>query len=224
MTRKQPTGPSFGAMMGGTTQAAWEAAHQYNQEFLSGMSHASEQIIEQNDRPEPTPVQAPAPTGRPASDKQRSFVESLLAQRDLTGTKYEGWTPDWSRATSKSASAVIEYLLTLPRKTAQSASSATEEPEAGVYTDGDQMIRVYLGQNSGKMLAKRVQVESGEYVYEYLGQAVRFITAQFRRMTLAEIGALGHKTGNCAHCGRRLDDPESVDLGIGPVCAKRYSA
>jgi hypothetical protein len=31
----------------------------------------------------------------------------------------------------------------------------------------------------------------------------------------------GHETGTCAICGRELSDPESVKLGLGPVCLKR---
>lgn len=33
----------------------------------------------------------------------------------------------------------------------------------------------------------------------------------------------GHETGNCSICGRTLSDPLSVQMGIGPICAKRLS-
>lgn len=32
----------------------------------------------------------------------------------------------------------------------------------------------------------------------------------------------GHKTGNCAICAKALTDPESVQRGIGPICARRF--
>jgi uncharacterized protein YecT (DUF1311 family) len=32
----------------------------------------------------------------------------------------------------------------------------------------------------------------------------------------------GHETGNCSVCGRTLSDPLSVQMGIGPICAKRF--
>lgn len=32
----------------------------------------------------------------------------------------------------------------------------------------------------------------------------------------------GHETGNCSVCGRTLNDPLSVQMGIGPVCMKRF--
>lgn len=33
----------------------------------------------------------------------------------------------------------------------------------------------------------------------------------------------GHETGECSICGRTLSDPLSIQMGIGPVCAKRLS-
>lgn len=33
----------------------------------------------------------------------------------------------------------------------------------------------------------------------------------------------GHETGNCSICGRTLSDPLSVQMGIGPICAKLFS-
>lgn len=39
---------------------------------------------------------------------------------------------------------------------------------------------------------------------------------------LAEAVAHGKRTGHCAICSRKLTDPESVDRGIGPVCATKF--
>lgn len=33
----------------------------------------------------------------------------------------------------------------------------------------------------------------------------------------------GHESGCCSICGRKLDDPLSVQMGIGPVCAKKFN-
>lgn len=40
-------------------------------------------------------------------------------------------------------------------------------------------------------------------------------------MQLAKI--YGHQTGTCSICARTLNDPLSVQMGIGPVCAKRLA-
>lgn len=34
--------------------------------------------------------------------------------------------------------------------------------------------------------------------------------------------AYGRRTGNCACCGRELENKESIERGIGPVCADKY--
>ena len=34
--------------------------------------------------------------------------------------------------------------------------------------------------------------------------------------------AYGRLTGNCSCCGRTLSDPDSVELGIGPICADKW--
>ncbi len=39
---------------------------------------------------------------------------------------------------------------------------------------------------------------------------------------LAEAIAYGKQTGDCAICGRFLENPESVARGIGPICAAKY--
>lgn len=39
---------------------------------------------------------------------------------------------------------------------------------------------------------------------------------------LAAAVAYGRETGQCACCGRELTDPESVERGIGPICAEKY--
>lgn len=38
----------------------------------------------------------------------------------------------------------------------------------------------------------------------------------------AAVKAYGLRTGNCAICNRELTDPESVERGIGPICAGRF--
>lgn len=121
------------------------------------------------------------------------------------------------RANKMSASAVISAMKAAPTK-------ASAEPEAGVYVseESGEYLRVYLGQESGHMLAKQIFIEEGEVSYTYLGAARRYLTPDYRRCTLEEAGSLGKASGICIHCGRLLNDPESVDRGIGPICAGKY--
>lgn len=37
-----------------------------------------------------------------------------------------------------------------------------------------------------------------------------------------ELATVGKATGRCCYCSRFLEDPESVDRGYGPVCARHH--
>lgn len=69
----------------------------------------------------------------------------------------------------------------------------------------------------------------------YIGKQTEFaliIYSQWRSYTEEVIGILnspadaaikyGRKTGECAICGRRLDNKQSVAMGIGPICAEKF--
>lgn len=161
-----------------------------------------------------------------ATTKQFAFLKTLVAERDLDSSLTD-WVRD-SRAraqnggmTSHEASSLISALLDRPKKTISQPKA--DEPDVGVYLDAaGRILRVYAGQKSGCMLAKQVIVEDGEFVrYDYVGRAAGRVTAQ-QRLSLEEVGQMGVATGSCLLCGRRLDDPESVDRGVGPVCAGKY--
>ena len=175
------------------------------------------------------------------TQKQIDFINVLKAEKDLS-LQWDGETIDSpayhsqnartvlaglqdlyrsGQASAKFASSTIALLLKAPRATTPEEKT---DIEAGVYVSEESgfYIRVYFGQESGRMLAKQVSFNEGTVSYAYLGAAIKHVTADYRRCTLEEVGALGQFSGTCAHCGRRLDDPESVDRGIGPVCAEKY--
>ena len=157
--------------------------------------------------------------------RQSDFLVTLVAERE---------TGDWDaaleelrqhyregEATAKEASHIISGLLQCPKKGAAQITP-------GIYEAADTLLlyRAYLGQNSGKMLCKRVVFyeHAGDIAYEYAGAADRFLQGA-RRLTREEVAerTLAYGSGTCMVCGRRLDDPESVDRGIGPVCWENYS-
>ncbi len=45
---------------------------------------------------------------------------------------------------------------------------------------------------------------------------------QIAESPLSSAVAYGRKTGNCACCGRELTKHESIERGIGPICAERF--
>lgn len=57
--------------------------------------------------------------------------------------------------------------------------------------------------------------------FEYAPGDIRRIHAS-DRLTLEQAKAYGVRTGVCGCCGRELTNPESIDRGIGPVCASKH--
>jgi hypothetical protein len=164
-------------------------------------------------------------TTHPASQKQADFIARLLGERDTTGTKYAGHTAA-PALTSREASAAITELLALPKATRiEQANAEGQTYEAGVYEQPltARLFRVYLGQQSGTLLVKEIIVDEDGVGYQYLGSAQRVFGGMIvRRLSLSEVGSMGKTFDHCLMCGRRLDDPVSVDRGIGPVCAAKY--
>lgn len=171
----------------------------------------------------PDKTGAPAtPAKRLATDKQLAFLLKLADERDFLSLVPADrdkvtYVQGGGRPTAAGASALIEVLLATVK--ADRPSTAARTIEAGVYVNPDgTTFRVYLGQQSGKMLAARVVNND----FEYAGAAERFVQPDARKMTAEEAGAWGKTTGRCVFCAKRLDVPTSVDRGIGPDCFKKY--
>lgn len=163
--------------------------------------------------PDLAPV-AGAPSGEKASEKQVALIRRLAGEKEMSADDREKVLAAVDTLSKKGASATIDKMFALPK------AVAAGPVEAGVYVNTDgKVYRVYLGQNSGKMLAAlAIRHEDGTAEFDYAGQADRFVTTSSRKMTLEEAAAWGKATGTCIVCARRLDVPESVDRGIGPVC------
>ena len=147
---------------------------------------------------------------KPASDKQVSFLTTLVSER-----VYEG-AVEFASLSSAEASALIGQLLNAPRKSGASFERVSEE---GMYrnAEGD-IYRVQTSRESGNLYAKRLDVFEGGFVYE--PGAIRKVKPS-DRLSVAEAKALGVQYGFCIVCGILLTDPKSVEQGIGPVCIKR---
>ena len=160
----------------------------------------------------------------PASEKQVAFLLRLAAERTphVTADAITAWA---ATNGSKAVSAKIDELLAMPK-----AEVAPVALEVGMYrlTDG-KLIRVYLGRQSGNLLAKEV-VKTGnknedgteEYTLDYLGLASKYVPATAHRLTLDEAKEWGRMTASCCVCAAHLDDATSIKEGIGPVCKTKF--
>jgi hypothetical protein len=153
---------------------------------------------------------------RPVTPGQRAFIESLLRDRETAGTAYEGWTPDWDKATAAQASMVIEYLKSLPYK-------AGEQPKPGFYVMADGTA-VKVQQNKAKTGAYGLVWSGSSWDYAPgVGRTVVGLTP----MTAEQAAAAGLASGRCIACaktlgGETLTAKVAAVIGYGEICANRH--
>jgi hypothetical protein len=168
-------------------------------------------------------------TAKPASDRQRAYLTSLLTDKDLTGTAYPAYDEGViAGLTSREASNAISDLLRLPRKAASPAAPRAfarplAEVTEGMWLVGDdiatgRIFKVIPCRESDRHYAR--ELVDGEFVY--VKGAMYLVARSGRRMTLDEAKEYGAITGRCCVCGRMLTDPNSIAAKIGPVCAKKF--
>src|SRR5690606_28253990 len=120
------------------------------------------------------------------------------------------------------ASALIGAMLELPyandTRTTKVDFGAIEE---GFYAIGDEVLRVVPSRRDpSRKFAEKLDTETGRFRYE---KGAIFRVAEKGKMITGEMAAaLGKKFGICIRCGAELTVPESIERGMGPVCAKKW--
>ena len=96
----------------------------------------------------------------------------------------------------------------------------------GVYEKDGMVYRVTLSKG-GNLYAQRAIVTPGQKLaWEYLGAKGLTLVAGATPITAETAARIGFSTHHCMFCSRKLTDEgenRSVDVGYGPVCAKRYN-
>jgi hypothetical protein len=104
----------------------------------------------------------------------------------------------------------------------QVEAPANPVTEIGMYINAEGVAFRVKQSKAGRLYASRfvpeAQARADRFVYE--GGAVYRLDASMR-MTLEQAKALGAQYSQCCVCGRDLSAEESVEAGIGPVCAGR---
>lgn len=125
----------------------------------------------------------------------------------------------------------IEATTAVQRKEATERRLATAVTEAGMYrkvikVNGEQIVHIYKVQKavhgSGHLYAKALVLgRHGEKAsFVYAPGAIKTLTTA-DKMTLEQAKEFGAIYGVCVRCGATLTDEHSIELGIGPVCAKK---
>lgn len=168
----------------------------------------------------PSPFTTKAPTVGPLTDRQRSYLHSLVVDlfkaSDMTPETRDEMISKLPTLNRQEASELIEEL-----KLALSDARKTAELEDGFYEYENTVYKVVHAVNgSGRQYAKALDLETGEWAYA--PGAIKTVTLLASKLTLDKAKELGQLYGMCVRCGRTLTDETSIAAGIGPICAGRF--
>jgi hypothetical protein len=170
-----------------------------------------------------------------ATDAQKSFVRSLLSERQWGVSPWatriaQIIAEDFSELTKKAASTLIEHLKELPKQEQRvkiAPSRVVTEVPAGRYavdtSDGAinelafyKIDRPTEGRWAGYVFVKLIVGSDERNLSRTAGQSILDKIAAVGPE--AAMARYGHEIGECGMCGRQLTNDESRERGIGPVC------
>lgn len=183
------------------------------------------------------------PVTEQGSDKQKAFLRSLIDQTNAYGLIT--LTDSDINRMFKNISEAISNIKILRDTTQQEYNRQqkanpqtikTQTPSnlvtEGMYrTNSGDIFKVQRSKESGNLYAKKlVKLDTPKtdkrgnvttHVFEYAPGAMRNIKAT-DRMSIEDAAEFGKRTGTCCNCGRTLTNPDSIDAGIGPICAQKF--
>lgn len=156
-------------------------------------------------------------TGYSTTPRQAAFIRNLRAERGIEDERmpFDG----------DAASLLITQLLATPRPIRAEAAPAFV-PAGKQYFLHDGAVYRTQESKAGRVYAKRLVIPTGDHkraTWDYDSGAI-YRLQENEQLTIEQAARLGHLHGFCVVCGARLDDPESVQRGIGPVCVKRIAS
>lgn len=160
------------------------------------------------------------------TDAQVRFVKKLVNERvtamldDDPNDVLTAVMTDSGQADRAEVSKLIDSMMKLPKR----SKPAVQVAELGYYlVDGERLFVVTESKDGKRRYAKRLTfTEFGRAAWAYAPGAVQaLVERNIPKLTVEEAGILGRRHGVCVVCGRQLTNPESVEAGIGPICAGR---
>ena len=168
------------------------------------------------------PKVAPSPKQRALIEKLTDELRSLDADLAKAASEYTArmdthnlWTPGREGNISR----WIDRLISKVRE----LKAAMPELEDGMYVLDGVIFKVqHAVHGSGRQYAKRLVPNSpGERAsFEYAPGMVRKLRPE-HRMTMDQAKEFGALYGTCCQCGRVLTNEDSIEAGIGPICASK---
>lgn len=162
------------------------------------------------------------------SPKQLNWIARMIETKDWRNAGPQSYVDRVAAIEAgepiRNARALIDFLKPLPRKRDGQAVNADPVVEAGMYRRDGVIYKVQAAvHGSGNLYAKEL-IPPAEYggkaQFVYARGAIRKLHAS-DKLSLEEAKEFGALYGSCAVCARTLTREESIEAGIGPICASR---
>lgn len=176
----------------------------------------------------------------PASDKQVSFVNDLMATREVTPDEMELFTEIIECGLDKrNASMIIDTLINRARvaKSKSGLSSILSSVPKSKYAIP--VAELEFSEADDKFTGDLVFIEIKEYMQTLYMRQLHGAPGRFNRSKLSIKSAkaiveiiskdaykytkiFGEHYACCGSCGAELTDPKSRELQLGPECRKKF--
>jgi hypothetical protein len=159
-------------------------------------------------------------TTKPASQKQLDLISNLMGEKMFDDAATQRFNDEFSDYENnvKVASKFIGFMFKLPRKDGKGTSRFN--PEAGMYAMGGELYRVKISRTGNwyaELAVKPIPGSGRKSIsWDYIGKGINLSTAQ--PLSDAEAGKF---VGYCVRCNAQLTVKESIERGMGPVCANK---
>jgi hypothetical protein len=169
-----------------------------------------------------TRIATGTPTEPEPTDAQANYVRKLAD--DVYGENAAEFLlalEEGGRWTKREISKVIDSLRSAS-KTATSPRNAKAQAAAveGFHFLGGKVYKVQANRAGTAHYAKVLDSETGSF--EYAGAGPLRLLSEETLLTLDQAAEFGKLYGRCARCGATLTDEDSIERGIGPICATKF--
>ncbi len=168
-----------------------------------------------------------------ASEKQKTFIQSLAGDYAGSGSQYEQVVADITgdeqidNLSKQEASTLITWLLDHKPTKPRTAPAPTAIPAGRYALEFADGVRFYLVDKPerGKWAGYTfVNEQSGDNRIPVKDRDMRsMIIHRIEEDPKAAAVLYGRELGVCSICGHTLTDPDSIENGIGPVCATKFA-
>jgi hypothetical protein len=157
------------------------------------------------------------------TDNQLGYLRSLLGSRVAPDGFDE--IARIEDLTKREASNLIELMLKQPFRSMDDIVPADipDSRYAYIADNGDPKFFRVATDKQGNRKVQRVLGSPGDFRYTRVTNADAIMLIDKVKDNPGLHGQMfGYLVGACGICGSPLTDPESIELGIGPVCARKY--